>query len=204
MGVFDTLETYISDLSLSVGQDVRAFHFDRTNRHIAAVTEQYAILVNRPTRPVRSGPVAIAEHDRDKLTRRDQILPYVLTNWRYKCSIDGIPYEIPAEFKEECHLATVRHVQFGKHHPEFWDPDQTNLISRGDRDGVSRVIDGTRMPLEYVEEMAADIFAVAAERGNTPQSWVEKNLGRRWNLTEEASYVLVTSINYLSKVDAKR
>lgn len=204
MEMLDDLDAYISRLSMSVGRDVKAFHFERTNQHIADVTRLYDILVNRTHRPIQSFPVAIEEHDLDKLTRLDQVLPYVLTNWKYKCSLAGVPYEVPEEFRDACYQATVRHVQFGRHHPEFWDPDQTDLISRGDRDGVSRVIDGTRMPLEYVEEMAADIVAVAAERGNTPQSWVEKNLWRRWNLTEEAAYVLVNSINYLSRGIDKR
>lgn len=201
--VYDALQEYIRKLSLDVGQDVKAFHFERTMRHIAAVTEQYVKLVSRPLRRV-PGVVDIQAHDVDKLTLQEQILPYVLTNWKYKCALTGVTYEIPDEFKEECYQATIRHVQCGRHHPEFWDPDQTDLISRGNRDGISRVIDGTKMPLEYIEEMAADIFAVAAERGNTPQSWVEKNLGKRWNLTEEASYLLINSVNYLSKGIDKR
>ena len=198
MTIYEKLNNYIKELSFEFDEDIKQFHIDRTKRHIESVKYFYeGLIYGMYYKP--SGPaINIDDHDSDKLLFEEQILPYCLINWKYECKLSGIDYIIPEEFADECHNATVRHVKFGNHHPEFWDPNQEDLISKDNRDGVSRIIDGTRMPLERIEEMAADICAVAKERGNTPQSWVEKNLYKRWNLTPEAGYLLIHSVNKMS------
>ena len=190
------LEGYISSLSAAEGEDVALYHFLRTTTHASRVREFHAVLLEHTPSVKRNG-IPLQSHDSDKLTIPSQFLPYCLINWKYRCAMLKKAWDIPERFKDLCHEATVAHVQLGKHHPEFWDPNQEDLISRDNRDGVSRVIDGTDMPLEYVEEMAADICAVAYERRNSPMSWVKKNLWSRWELSPEGMFTLIHSVNVI-------
>jgi hypothetical protein len=189
------LARYIARLSYDFNEDVALFHALRTYRHIDSVRKMYSVLRENTLGLNKIPQADLASHDADKLLRQDQFLPYCLINWKYKCKSLDIPWEIPAEFAGICHDATVRHVQLGEHHPEFWDPNQEDLISAADRDGVSRIIDGTKMPPERIEEMAADICAVAKERGTSPVDWVQKNLYTRWNLSPQGAYTLIHSVN---------
>jgi len=177
---YDNLLEYTQELSKNSGTSVSDYHYSRTYKHKNDVKDYYNYLLS--VLPPSTKLVKIDEHDFDKVSLIYQILPYCLTNWKYKCFLENITYDIPEKYKDMCHEATVNHVKFGKHHPEYWDFDQENLISKDNRDGVSRVIDGTQMPLDFIEEMAADICAVAKERGNSPESWLDKNIGTRWKL----------------------
>ena len=189
------LGEYISSLSVSSGEDVALYHFTRTTSHIARVREFHQVLIESSRDRLKGESMQIGGHDLDKLTIPTQVLPYCLINWKYRCSMKNVAWDIPDAFKLACHEAMVNHVSMGMHHPEYWDPNPEGLISFDDRDGVSRVIDGTRMPAMYVREMAADICAVAYERKNSPMSWVKKNLWTRWNLSPEGAYELIHSVN---------
>lgn len=85
------------------------------------------------------------------------------------------------------------------HHVEF-HTQQEDVLNKDmkDRDkAVSVLIDGTKMPDEYIAEMIADWCAMAEEKGNTPKEWADKMVNKKWKFTENQVnliYELIDSI----------
>jgi hypothetical protein len=82
--------------------------------------------------------------------------------------------------------ATEHHILNNRHHPEFHSGKKENLINKDDRDSSKvEIVDGTKMSDVDLAEMCADWCAVSEERNNTPHEWAKKNIGTRWNFSEE-------------------
>lgn len=127
------------------------------------------------------------EHDELKWVE-PEYTPYLLISWNYKCTREGVSFELPENIKELMHEATFHHIKRHKHHPEYWDDSVTIAsLNKDDRDRPSagQLVDGTKMPLTYVAAMCADWFAMSEELGGHPAKWVADNINVRWKFTTE-------------------
>jgi hypothetical protein len=168
---------------------MKSFHIERTNNHVRDVQrygrrfEAY-VRLKKIDFPLDEFLKNLQVHDADKYSE-PLLTPYCFITWTYKMKQEGKSFEVSAEMKDKMHEATVLHVKNGKHHSEFWSPDQENLISKENRDGpIDKLIDSTKMPDLYLAEMVCDWCAVGEERGNSPYEWAKKTIEKRWHFTE--------------------
>lgn len=123
-------------------------------------------------------------HDVSKYSGPIQFLGYVQINWMYHVKYSlGEEYFANDEVLCRMNEATLQHIRFEKHHPEYWDPDKLrkNFLNFGDRDGIpDEPVDARTMPIPYIWEMVADWMAVAEERGTDVWDWYKKTVGVRW------------------------
>ena len=125
------------------------------------------------------------KHDQSKFGKPEYD-PYVWTTWRYKCEEDGLDFSPPDGMEDMMHEATEHHVKNNPHHPECHCGRTENLINEENRDKPpEESVDATKMKDEDIAEMVADWCAAGEERGNTPKSWADKNVGTRWMFTDE-------------------
>jgi len=148
------LAEYVEDLTPSA--DLADKFIERTEKHIGLVND-YGKKIGR----------SFPDHDSSKLT-------YLLDGYSF------FSKENPTE-KEGMYLdlVTYIHITEAPHHPEYWT--DTNL------DGFTRknftpngIVEATKMPEEYLEEMCADWCAMSFEFGNTPFEWFNKVNDTRW------------------------
>lgn len=125
-------------------------------------------------------------HDNDKFN--ELYVPYVFISLGYNKDFKeaiGIDEELDTFMR----WATYEHVTKNPHHPEYWDLEAAKInadVTFEDRDKPrNTVIDATKMPNNYLEEMICDWASVGAERGNSPQSWLESGVNVKWKFTDE-------------------
>jgi len=71
-----------------------------------------------------------------------------------------------------------------------------NLINKNDRDEPpAEMVDATKMPDLDLAEMVADFCAMSEEKGNTPQSWADRNVNKRWKFTDQQSDLIYEIMN---------
>jgi len=155
----------------------------RTKRHIQLVQKYCSRIADynadRFPNIIELGQV----HDASKFVSPERD-PYVLISWDYHCKDKGIPFKLPDDIKDKMNEATEHHVKSNSHHPEQWS-NQSQTISRENRNAPCKLIDATKMPDESIAEMCADWCAMSEERNNTPRQWADKNVNIRWKFTDE-------------------
>lgn len=154
------------------------FH-KRTNGHIELV-KKYCDRINKLYPNLH---VDCSEHDLSKFNDPEYV-PYILTTWQYKCKADGKEFNVSDYWKDKMHEATEHHVKTNAHHPESFS-NEVNVINKENRDEFAKLIDATKMPLQFVAEMTADWCAVSEERKTKPKDWADKNINVRWKFTDE-------------------
>lgn len=100
----------------------------------------------------------VVTHDRSKLSS-DEFDDY--RKKFFPTSIDK-KYDYDITVKQDFDIAWLHHMNFNKHHPEYW-------VIR-DSDGI-RPLD---MPREYIVEMILDWIAMGMAKNNTALDWFEK------------------------------
>ena len=129
-------------------------------------------------------------HDSDKLHRVETIAAYSVRVYNQHFN----------EGMEECHElhinkagdeaiaeAWANHVKTQPHHPEHWDRHYT--ISNIDaKDDV--VVDGTKMPLRYLIQLAGDWISASLLRHKRASDWYKKTVGKRFIFSEEQCEIL--------------
>ena len=129
-------------------------------------------------------------HDSDKLHREKTISAYSIRVYNQHFN----------EGMEECHElhinkagdeaiaeAWANHVKTQPHHPEHWDRHYT--ISNIDaKDDV--VVDGTKMPLRYLIQLAGDWISASLLRHKRASDWYKKTVGKRFIFSEEQCEIL--------------
>ncbi len=126
-------------------------------------------------------------HD-DSKWEDPEYTPYVWLTWRYKCKDDGIELELPDGMDERIQKATWHHITVNKHHPEYWDDNasfESNLNSKDRDKPPENPVDATKMDDISLAEMVCDWNAMGLERGNTAESWADKNVNVRWLFTDD-------------------
>ena len=163
---------------------------DRTLRHINLVAKYLnRIVVRKPFTPgeIQDLDSRALHHDASKY-QDPEYEPYVWISWMYKKKDEGIDFKIPDEIDAD--EATMHHITTNRHHPEYWQEGQVDLLNSEDRDGIpEKMVDATKMPYMDIIELCADWAAMSEEKGtNTPMEWAKKNIGERWKFTQRQEY----------------
>jgi hypothetical protein len=175
-------------------QKMKDWFEKRTRRHIELVQKYCKKIAD--VYPRFKDLIARGEtHDASKF-KAPEMEPYVWVSWQYKCKDDGIEFKAPEGTDEKMNQATNHHVKSNKHHPEYWSSKEVNLINRKDRDKPpAEMVDATRMPDLDLAEMVADWMGMGEEKGNTPQSWADRNVNKRWKFTDQQSDLIYEIMN---------
>lgn len=134
---------------------------ERTKKHIASVNK-YGKLLGKE----------YISHDASKLTT-------LFDGYCY--------YSFPKDdlTEEEAHaldLVTFLHITQSPHHPEYWTDTNLHGFTRTNTNPHG-IIDASKMPEEYLEEMVCDWMAMGDEFGNSALEWFNKVNGKRWFFT---------------------
>jgi hypothetical protein len=163
-------------------------HFiTRTNLHIKLVNEWYWKIRKLSEKAgFVYGVIDIENHDISKFSYPEHV-PYITTVWSYLCKEKDIPFKVSDTEKKMGNKATIHHITFNKHHPEYWDENfSEEKFNPVNRDAVpENPVDATKMPMCYVQEMLADWLGMSTEKGSDPYKWAELNINKRWMMTEE-------------------
>lgn len=139
-------------------------------------------------------------HDDSKFEEPERSA-YVWTTWKYKCKDDGKDFNDfnpPEDIDDLMNAATLHHVISNSHHPEYHSPDQENVINKKNRDKPpEKTVDATKMPKMDIAEMCCDWCAVSEEKGNSPFTWADNNVGKRWNFTEDQTELIYNILDKL-------
>lgn len=179
-----------------VNNSMIQYFIGRTFRHLDLVRKYSHRLKQAGLMDTDYFMTEVIAHDQSKFLE-PEFFPYVLITWQYKCRAEGIKFLQPQEIKDEMNEATKHHIANNKHHPEYHDKDSiSDTINREDRDAIpDRMIDGTKMEENHIAEMVADWCAMSEERGNTPESWADKNVNERWKFTDSQVTLIYNSID---------
>jgi hypothetical protein len=169
---------------------------DRTNAHIKLVQKYCEKIADLS--PAFEGIIeAGSRHDESKF-HDPEYEPYVWINWRYKLQDEGVELQVPEEVGNRMKAATEHHILYNDHHPEYWGDLSENLLNEDDRDGIpEKALNASEMSDLAIAHMCADWAAMSEERGNTPQEWADKTVGKRWEFSEhqeELIYRLLDAI----------
>jgi len=157
----------------------------RTKKHIELVQKYCEKLVEYDEEKYGELIERSEVHDASKF-KSPELEPYIYTTWKYKCKEDGVDFDCPKEMEDKMNESTEHHILNNRHHPEFHCDKTENLINENDRDKPpEEMIDATKMDDVDLAEMICDWCAVSEERGNTPKSWANKNIGVRWEFTDK-------------------
>lgn len=177
-------------------------HFNkRTLLHINNVRlylEKMADYIGRDNDIVRVLEDEYHDHDSSKY-ELPEYLPYILITWRYKKRDEGDKtFDYDTETQNELTAATSHHIMSNKHHPDYWVSNKKDikLINPNDRDKPTDVVlDCTDMPESYVLCMVADWLAMSREKNTNPMDWCNKNVGIRWNFSDNSTKLIVAAID---------
>jgi len=127
-------------------------------------------------------------HDQSKL-EDPELEPYIFVTWKHKCKDDDKKFDPPKDLSDRMNKATEHHITSNSHHPEF-HCDKEDLEKSSGRDA-------TKMSDEDIAEMVADWCAMSEEKGNTPKSWADQNVNKKWIFTDDQTdliYELIDAI----------
>jgi hypothetical protein len=157
----------------------------RTNLHIGLVRKYLDKIIGLDLPELNMETlVAEKDHDASKLVDPERD-PYVHVSWKYRMKDQGKEYKPPADTEAKMREATLHHVLNNKHHPESWaDSITSDSINPKDRDATpEKIVDATKMPIDYVASMVADWMAMSEEKGTSIHDWIKKNVNIRWKFT---------------------
>lgn len=107
--------------------------------------------------------------------------PYIEITWAYKNNNRDNP-----KIKELANKATEHHVRNNRHHPEFYDSDNSSIINKEDRDKSLRLIDGTKMCDINIAEMCVDWQSMSQELNqDNYKKWAYDNVNKRWKFSDK-------------------
>ena len=169
----------------SEDQEKEEWFKTRTNRHINLVRKYCQRIHDYDPKRFPNIVKQGEKHDASKFLDPEKD-PYVHVSWHYKMKRQGKEYKVSPELQDQMHKATLHHIKNNPHHVEY-HTDQVNVLNKDMKhrdEKVSEMIDGTKMPDEYIAEMAADWCGMSEELGSTPQEWGEKMINKKWKFTD--------------------
>lgn len=175
--------------------EMKEFFDKRTKKHINLV-KKYAQKIADTNPDLANVVDQASDHDASKY-EEPEYTPYLYITWNYKCKDEGKDFKIPNNIDDNG--ATLHHIKQNRHHPEFHDADSgVDSLNRNNRDAVpERMTDASGMTNIDIAEMVADWCAMSEERGNSPISWADKNVNKRWSFSNSQSdliYKLIKDI----------
>jgi hypothetical protein len=178
--------------------EMSVLFYQRTTRHISLVSKYIIEMVYHYG---LSGTDLLARkdnHDSSKFKEPEKT-PYVLIAWQYHCRDLGIDFFLSENDKNAMTAATYHHVTTNSHHPEYHSKGIT-VISRENRDAPSGIlVDATAMPDLDICEMVADWLAMSEEKRTNVKDWADKNIGTRWEFSNEQVNRIYNIINAILK-----
>jgi len=145
------------------------------------------------------------DHDASKF-EEPEYTPYLYISWTYKCRDEGWRFEDcnpPDNIDDLMHQASMHHVLNNNHHPEAWAHPAAVQINLANRDASSEsIIDGTKMPDNYIGEMVADWCAISKERNSQPRDWADANINVRWKFSARQVQLIYHLIDLVWVVEA--
>jgi len=175
------------------------YYEKRTHKHIHLVTKYCKKIAKYDPDRFEELNKRIKVHDDSKF-KSPEYEPYVWITWMYKCKDDGIEFEIPESNEEDMFQATLHHVQTNSHHPEYHTEQRDDVLNKENRDQPpKKIVDATKMPDIDLAEMVGDWCGVSEERGNSPKSWADKNVGVRWKFSEHQKDLIYELIDAVWK-----
>lgn len=172
---------------MEITQEMRDAFITRTKQHIYRVVKFADKL-----------KLDVLDHDQSKFDE-PEMTPYILINWRYKLKDEGVDLQFPPEIDNQLNQATLHHIKFNKHHPEYWDKEVTmKNLNQKDRDAVpEKMVDATQMPRRAIQEMCCDWCAMSEERNNSPYEWADKVIGTRFKFTPHQIFLIYSTLDSL-------
>jgi hypothetical protein len=173
------------DMQAEITPEMKDWFDKRTNKHIDLVKKYMKAIIDFDEERFGKLSERLETHDQSKFESPERD-PYVFVSWDYKCKEDGVDYDLPSGMKDKMNEATLHHVVNNSHHAEYHSGKKTGLLNREDRDKPpANMVDATSMPDLDIAEMVADWVAMGEEKGNSAKSWADKNVGVRWEFTDE-------------------
>ena len=183
-----------------ITNEMKEWYYKRLNTHIKLVKKWYYRIYDYSN----VEEIAVKNHDLSKFSE-PELTPYIYTVWKQKANLEGFAYTIPKDMVDDCHDATIHHIMYNKHHPEYWDDkfDPEVSFNRNNRDAVAEhPVDATKMPIKYIAEKLADWMATAEERKTDPYAWGKLNINKRWLMTDkQIEFIYELLDNVWSKYD---
>lgn len=136
--------------------------------------------------------LSFPNHDKDKFS--EQCLnTQIIFSW---CKKNNIP--LPSKDELDIDYYTLRHIMTQKHHPEYYVTNKRLLV------GFTRNKPTYNLPCQNMErdsliEMCCDWCAMSKEFHNTPHSWANKTVNKRWLFTEEQTKLIYEILDFLSE-----
>lgn len=166
---------------VEITDELRKYSGTRTGRHIARVIAfGQKIGFN------------FEQHDHTKFSA-ELIEPYILIDNAYRKDLDPpVPYtKVMAE-------AAFKHIKAEPHHPEYWDETASMNYDGGlhSSDTIATV-DASGMSVPAICEMVCDWCAMSVELESSPVEWATKNIGVRWNFTDDQEELIFLLIRVL-------
>jgi len=184
----------LSMLLEDITGEMNDWYITRTNNHIAGV-KNYANKIAKVFPELKDVQQQSLTHDQSKF-KDPEAVPYIHITWQYKMKDAGKNYNPPESIKKQMNEATQHHVKNNRHHPEFHSEESTSSYDRENRDKPSEaIIDSTSMPDIDIAEMCADWCAMSEEKGNTPQTWADKNVNIRWKFNDKQKELIYKILN---------
>jgi len=167
-------------------QEMVDFYWQRTENHIALVKKYAELIFDFDPAKYRQLGAQVSRHDSSKFEELEYT-PYIWITWRYRCKDTGDKFECPDDMEESMDEATLHHVLNNRHHPELHDDStpQDQMINKEDRDKISTLVDARAMSDVDIAEMVSDWCAMSEERHNTPHSWADSVVNKRWKFNDE-------------------
>lgn len=132
-------------------------------------------------------------HDHTKFS--DELIePYILIDNAYRNDIDP-----PIPYTREMADASYKHIKKEPHHPEYWDSATVMEDENIDRDSpdVVQIVNAEGMDIPAMCEMVCDWCAMSVELESSPVEWATKNIGVRWNFTDDQEELIFLLIRVL-------
>ena len=157
-------------------------HFDkRMKRHIDSVN-YFA----------RKLSLHFPNHDVDKFLPENLDIQ---TKFSWSCFIDK---PLKEDDRKELDRITLEHITTQWHHPECWVEDKS-VLKNFTRHIPTMNLDCSKMPNIAIYEMCCDWCAMAKQFHNSPMTWADKTVNKRWLFTEEQVTMIYDTLKSLSK-----
>lgn len=123
-----------------------------------------------------------AEHDKSKYGKVEKFSYIWLTEF-HRCKNTGIDFQYPPGIEKKVREATLHHITTNRHHPEY----HSNPKEMNDIDIIEMVCDWTAMAQEL------------NECGGSAKCWADKNIGSKWEFSEDQIDLIYDTIKRLDK-----
>lgn len=106
----------------------------------------------------------------------------------------------PLSFEDtkELDRVTKEHILTQEHHPEHWVEDKS-LLDTFTRHSPVMGLDCSKMSNIAIYEMCCDWCAMAKEFHNSPMTWADKTVNKRWVFSQEQVIMIYDTLKFLSK-----